>query len=102
MISQSDKKRFRAIAHHLKSVVTISGNGLSENVLAELARALGDHELIKVRIVGDREERAEISEAMLEATGAELVQAIGGVAVIYKAAKKPNPSLSNVLRADIL
>jgi hypothetical protein len=29
------------------------------------------------------------------------VQSIGKVALIYKPAKKPDPSLSNVLRSDI-
>lgn len=102
MISQTDKKRFKAIAHHLKPIVTIAGNGLSDAVLAEIERALTDHELIKVKIAGDRDERREITDALIEATGAELVQAIGGVAVIYRAADKPNPALSNILRANIL
>lgn len=101
MISQSERKRFRTIAHKLKPVVTIAGNGVSEGVKHELERALTDHELIKIRInSGDREERGELIGHVVEATGADLVQTIGAVAVLYRPASKPNPALSNVLRAD--
>lgn len=103
MISQSDKKRFRAIAHHLKPVVTIAGKGLSANVITEINRALNDHELIKVKVnVGDRDERDNLISSLCKETGAQLVQAIGNVAVLYKQAAQPDPALSNVLRGIIL
>ncbi len=103
MISQTEKKRFRAIAHKLRPIVTIAGNGVSESVAKELGRALDDHELIKIKLAsGDREERAEMLAAVTDATSAEVVQKIGAVAVIYRPASKPNPALSNVLRADVL
>jgi len=103
MISQSQQKRFRAIAHKLKPVVTIADNGVSESVAIELERALDDHELIKIKLAsGDREEREAMLEAVVQSTNAELVQKIGAVAVIYRPASKPDPKLSNVLRADVL
>ncbi len=102
MISQSEKKRFRAIAHRLKPVVTISGNGLSESVISELERALADHELIKIKVIADRDERGELTTSLCTQTNATLVQSIGSIAVIYRSSPKPNPKLSNVLRADVL
>lgn len=100
MISQADKKRFKAIAHHLKPVVFIAGNGLSETVVKEIDRALTDHELIKIRVaVGDRHERRKIIEAAGTSTASEIVQSIGNIAVLYKAADKPNPALSNILQS---
>ena len=39
-------------------------------------------------------------ESLCESTGADLVQRIGNIALIYRAAAKPDPKLSNVLRAD--
>ncbi|GAB1264302.1 ribosome assembly RNA-binding protein YhbY [Aurantivibrio infirmus] len=99
MLSSDRKKQLRAISHNLKPIVTIAGNGLTEAVLAELERALNDHELIKVKLaVGEREERSELIEALCEKTGAEKVQAIGKVIVLFRAAKKPNAKLSNLLR----
>lgn len=98
-LAQDQKKRFRQIGHHLKPVVMIADKGLTENVLAELERALEDHELIKVKLaVLDREDKHTLIAAICEESGAEVVQSIGKIALIYRAAKKPNPRLSNVLR----
>lgn len=96
------KKRLRAIGHDLKPIVTVAGNGLSETVLAELNRALDDHELIKVKIVGDREERAEVSDAIAALPDTHIVQKIGGIVLLYRPAREPDPSLSNILRSGVL
>lgn len=96
------KKRLRAIGHDLKPVITVAGNGLSDSVLTELNRALDDHELIKVKIVGDREERAGVIEAIGKLEETQVVQAIGGIALIYRPAREPKPSLSNILRSGLL
>jgi len=93
------KKKFRAIGHKLNPIVTIAGNGLSESVLSELDRALEDHELIKVKLaVGDRDIKKEVISEMIDAVKAELVQSIGNIALIYRAAKEPKPNLSNILK----
>jgi len=44
-LSNAVRKRFRAIGHNLKPVVTIAQKGITENVHDELERALKDHEL---------------------------------------------------------
>lgn len=101
-LTKEQKKNFKAIGHHLKPVVTIAENGLSEGVLAELERALGDHELIKVQLrVGEREERHELIASLCSQTRSELVQNIGKVALIYRRNPEPNRNLSNVLRHSL-
>ncbi len=103
MISKTERKRFRTIGHTLKPIVTIAGNGLSDSVLNELDRALEDHELIKVKINAEnREDRSSTVQQITEQTNTHLVQRIGNVALIYKAAVKPNPKLSNVMRSRII
>ena len=98
-LSNADKKSFRAIGHNLKPIVIIAQNGLTENVNHELNRALTDHELIKVKIqVGDREVKQELISEMCNQLDAECVQTIGHVTLLYRAAKKPNPKLTNVKR----
>ena len=97
--SSADKKYLRSLGHQLKPVVTIAGNGLTETVLAELDRALGDHELIKVKLaVGDRLAKKAISDQLCQKYNAELVQSIGHILLLYRKAKSPNPKLSNLLR----
>ena len=98
-LAQDQKKHFRQIGHHLKPIVMIADKGLTENVLNELERALEDHELIKVKLaVLDREAKQAIISTICETSKSELVQSIGKIALIYRAAKKPNPKLSNILR----
>lgn len=103
MLNQKDKKRFRAIGHHLSPVVTIAGNGLTESVASELARAISDHELIKIRLhTGGRKERKMTLAEIQQQLDVEVVQSIGKVALVYKAAAKPDPTLSNLHRSDLL
>ena len=42
--SNQEIKQLRAIGHKLKPVVTVAGKGLSEAVVAEVDRALSQHE----------------------------------------------------------
>lgn len=98
-LDQARKKQLRAIGHQLKPVVTISEKGVSEGVLLELERALEDHELIKVKLaVNDPQARRELAAELCQHSGAELVQAVGKVILLVRAAKKPNPKLSNLIR----
>ncbi len=98
-LTASAKKQLRSIGHKLNPVVMIGDKGYSEAVDLELERALNDHELIKVKVnIADPGERREVIEQMCAARKAELVQSIGKIALIYRAAKKPDPRLSNLLR----
>ena len=80
-------------------MVTVAGKGLSNTVMSELNRALDDHELIKVKIVGDREVRNQAAITLLE-MGADIVQKIGGILLVYRPARQPNPDLSNIQRSS--
>jgi len=94
-----DKKRFRSIGHSLKPIVTVAQKGLTDNIKAELNRALNEHELIKVKVaVESRENKEALIKQIQSAVSAECIQEIGHVFLLYRPAKKPNPKLSNLLR----
>lgn len=98
-LTVAQKKQFRSIGHNLKPLVTIAGNGLTEGVQLEVDRALEDHELIKVKFnVGDRDVKKELIKTLCDQVQAQIVQEIGNIALIFRAAEKPNPKLSNILR----
>lgn len=98
-LSNSEKKRFRQIGHTLSPVVLLGGQGLTEGVLAEIERALEDHELIKVRIGGeDRDARREVIDTLTASTRSQAVQIIGKIVLLYRPARTPSPKLSNLLR----
>jgi len=93
------KKQLRTIGHQLNPVVTVSEKGLSEGVHLEFERALEDHELIKVKLaIAEPQARREAAAELCQQHRAELVQAVGKVALVYRPAQKPNPKLSNLLR----
>ncbi len=83
-MNSADKKNLKAEAHSLKPVIMIGQSGLTAAVLAEIELALDSHELIKVRIRAEREDRKQISEKICTTTGAELIQSIGQIVVIYR------------------
>ena len=95
-LTNHQRRQLKGLAHHLKPVVMVGQHGLSDGVLNEVAVALDAHELIKVRIsIGDREQRREIISAICVHSGAETVQSIGHVAVIYlRHPKKPKIRLT--------
>ena len=69
----------------LKPVVIIGQNGLIENVQNEIEIALEHHELIKIRIPAmDKPGKKQMIETICNRTSADLITAIGNVAVIYR------------------
>ena len=85
MLSSSERKALKARAHKLEPVVHIGAKGLTADVVEEISRALRAHELIKVRAAAlERDERDTALAAICEQTGAEAVQQIGKVFVLYR------------------
>jgi RNA-binding protein len=85
MLTPSERKALKAKAHKLDPVVQIGDKGLTEQVIAEIDRALQAHELIKVRAATlDRNAREEIFEQIAGKTRAQAVQHIGKVFVLFR------------------
>ena len=98
-LTPEQKKQYKSIGHHLKPVLTVADNGLTEGVLAELERALADHELIKIKLnILDRESRLAHIAELCKASKADLVQVIGKMALVYRKNFRVNKQLSNVHR----
>ena len=83
-LKAAQKKNLRGQTHHLKPFVTVADKGLSESVVAEIERALNDHELIKIKLRGDRDKRKEWALGIATQCDAELVHSIGQVACFYR------------------
>ncbi len=84
-LTEKQKKHLRRLAHPLSPIVMLGNAGLTDGVVAELDRALTDHELVKVSArVGERDARNEALAALSSRTGAEIVQRVGNVGVFYR------------------
>ena len=87
-LTSSERQKLKALAHKIEPVVAIGGKGLTEAVIAEIDFALKSHELLKVRAGAmDRHERDEAFSRICARTGAEPIQQVGKVFVIFR--KKP-------------
>ena len=89
-LSTRDRAYLRSLAHPLEPVVRVGTEGLSPGLVEATQLALDEHELIKVRLgqsfPGDRREGAQ---ELAAATGADLVQLIGRIVVLYRPPRKP-------------
>ncbi|QQX79192.1 ribosome assembly RNA-binding protein YhbY [Shewanella sp. KX20019] len=84
-LTTKQKQHLKGLAHNLKPVVMLGGNGLTEGVLAEIDSALSHHELIKVKLAsGDRELKNAIVDAIVRETQADKIQLIGHVLVLFR------------------
>ncbi len=96
-LSEKQRRHLRGLAHALKPVIRVGGDGLTAGVDKETLRALHDHELIKVKAPGgDREARDGLFAELAQRTGSAVVQRIGNVAVLYRA----RPNVPRILLPD--
>ncbi|GAB3682452.1 YhbY family RNA-binding protein [Salinisphaera aquimarina] len=79
------RRALKKQAHHLKPIVQSGAAGLSEAVLAEIERALVDHELVKIKLAADDKSafQADVDTAC-ETLRAACVQQIGRTATLYR------------------
>jgi len=85
MLTGKNRSYLRGEANNLDPIVHVGKDGISEAVIEQLDQALEDHELLKVRILEStgRTTRSA-AEELATASGAEVVQVIGGIAVLFR------------------
>lgn len=97
-LTGKQNRHLRGLAHHLNPVVITGAGGVTDAVVKKVATELEHHELIKVKVNDGPMSAKEAAPGLAERAGAELVQVIGHIVVLYKArAKKPTIRLP---RAD--
>ena len=79
------KRKLRALAHSLEPVVQIGQRGVTQAVALQVDRALGDHELIKVRLGAESPiDRDEAANLLTPQTGGEVAGMVGRVLILYR------------------
>ena len=69
-------------------MLQVGGKGITDALVAEVAAALEQHELIKVKVAAeDREVRDALVADLARRADAALVQRIGHVAILYRPSK---------------
>lgn len=93
-LTGQQRRHLRGLAHGLRPAVQVGQRGLTGAVAAEVDRALDRHELIKVKLAGDRDERRDLAEALAGRLEAHLVGTIGSMAILYR--RHPDPDARKV------
>lgn len=83
-LTSSQKRYLRGLAHSLKPVILTGNKGVTPAVIREFSTALDRHELVKVKLGDDRDERKSHIAELGQGAKAELVQNIGRVACFYR------------------
>ncbi len=81
-----ERAAFRAQANHLEPLFQVGKGGMSEALIKQTDDALRARELIKVKVLLESSPITprETADELAAATGAEVIQVIGGVIVLYR------------------
>lgn len=89
MLTPAQKKYLKGEAHTLSPVVQLGKAGLTDSLIKETISSLAAHELIKVKVMQDKEERDQIASTLSESSDSELVSVLGNIIILYKPKKDP-------------
>ncbi|MDF2961957.1 MAG: YqeI [Paenibacillus sp.] len=85
MLTGKQKRYLRSLAHHLNPIFQVGKGGVNDHLIRHIEEALEVRELIKVTVLNNSgEDRSEVGQQLAEGAGAELVQVIGKIIVLYK------------------
>src|SRR5687767_9197349 len=85
MASTPLRRRLRGHGHALPAIVQIGKGGVTPAVVKQVTHALGDHELVKVKIGAEcPESRFAIAETLSTEPGVEVAQILGRTVLLYK------------------
>lgn len=85
----SQTRRLREEAKHLRPVMQIGKNGITEGSVKLLQRELEQKGLVKVKLLkayldATEKRKQEVGEELARLTGAALIQVVGHTIILYK------------------
>ncbi len=97
-LSPKQRAHLRSLAHHLKPILHLGKEGLSNSAVGAVELAFNTRELLKVKVIdGSPISAREAGEQIAERVhGAEHVQTIGRTIVLYR----PSPQAPEIQLPD--
>ncbi|HEX2201995.1 MAG TPA: ribosome assembly RNA-binding protein YhbY [Longimicrobium sp.] len=85
-ITPKQRAHLKSLAHHLKPVVFVGKEGITDQTVRSIEEALNTRELIKIKVLEAAPLHVREAGAELEGRidNAALVQTIGRVAILYR------------------
>ena len=79
------RRKLRGAGHHLAAIVQVGKEGVTAAVVEQLAQALRDHELVKVKVGTESpEDRFEAAERLAAGAEASVAQILGRTILLYR------------------
>ena len=89
MITTKQRSILRGLGNALDPIVQIGKDGLSDNAVMGVNLVLEARELIKVKVLKNCDiEPKELVHVLAEKTGADVVQVIGNIGLLYRKSSK--------------
>ncbi|HLP02790.1 MAG TPA: YhbY family RNA-binding protein [Opitutaceae bacterium] len=88
-LTGAQKSFLRSLGQTMDCQLTIGREGITAPVVAELEKLFARHELIKVKLLAERDERSALCTAIEDKTGAAEAGAVGKTAIFYRQAANP-------------
>lgn len=83
-LTGKQRRKLRALGHHLHPVVLVGQQGVTPEVVAATEEQLAAHELIKVKLPEDTDDRTQAAEELASLAGAEVAQVLGRTVLLFK------------------
>ena len=88
-LTGAQKSYLRSLGQTMDCGIAIGKDGVSRTVVIELEKLFGHHELVKVKLNAEREERVRLCARIEAETGAVEAGAVGKTALFYR--QHPDP-----------
>ncbi len=89
MLTPREKKLIKKLSHDLKPLIRIGKNGVTPATIANIDKALNDHELIKIKYLEHKDQKNTLTRQITEETRSELINRIGNTIVLYREGSRP-------------
>ncbi|MFP4164054.1 MAG: ribosome assembly RNA-binding protein YhbY [Chitinispirillaceae bacterium] len=84
-LTSRQRQYLKGLGHGLKPYVQVGKEGIADNVLESISKALDDHELVKVGLLDSAGlDRKSAAQEMADALNAELVQVVGLKILLFR------------------
>lgn len=87
-MTSKERAQWRAKANSLEPVIQIGKEGISDNLITQIDDTLDARELIKIRVHLETAPKTpkQLAAELAQTLGAEVIQVIGGILVLYRQA----------------
>jgi RNA-binding protein len=88
-LSSRERKALRGFAHPLEPMLHIGKQGVTAGVLRQIDDSLEHHELIKVKFLAGKDEKAALCDTIARELGCSVAGVIGHIAILFRQNEDP-------------